>query len=248
MNSSSRPNTTVHQAPSSCATGVIATKEKESKRTPPAAAIADQSSSNHVHHVNQHLVPEQMNRIFNNSSVSFVRVIRSCKIERARSIARNWVPPDDESERIINRDYDSIGADMRHDKIEKARYIATGLREWRQSQQLDQQQHQPATATASASPTQATLLTRLEAKLLDSEKAVNELEEVIGAWVGAGVPVSLLRRHQDDDDNDDSKLLPGNNAKSAGAAAADDGRVLEKLLTFLMIKGGEHHKDHNMVV
>jgi hypothetical protein len=135
---------------------------------------------------------------------------------------------------------------MRHDKIEKARYIATGLREWRQSQQLHQQQRQPATTTATTLPTQATLLTRLEAKLLDSEKAVNELEEVIIAWVGSGVPVSLLRRHLDDG-NDDLKQ-PGN-TESAGAAVLDNGdTVLEKLLTFLMVKGGEHRKDPNMVV
>jgi hypothetical protein len=177
MNSSSRPNTTVHQAPSSCATGLIATTEQESKGTAPSAVTVEQSNSKRVHHVKQNLVPKQTNWICNNSSLSVVGVIRNCKIERARSIARNLVLPDDKNERIINKDYDSIGADVRHDKIEKARYIiATGLRELRQSQQ-------PATTTAAI------------AKLIDSEKAVKELEEVILAWVGAGVPVSLLPRH-----------------------------------------------------
>lgn len=129
------------------------------------------------------------------------------------------------------KDYQAM---IRDDKIKKARSIANGLQDWKQSRQLEQKQDF-ATLTTTASPMQAALLTRLKvAKHLVSEKALNELEEVTLAWVEAGIPVSVLRRHLDNNDSTQS----GNNAESTGAAVVDDDRVvLAKLLAFLLVKG-----------
>jgi hypothetical protein len=231
---------------------MIATKENKSKRTPSAAVMAEQSSSNRVHHVDQNLAPSQItDLISNNSSVRIVGDIRSSKIERARYIARNLVSPEEQSESmIIYKDSHTFLADMRHDKIEEARFIAFGLQDWRKSQQQDLEQRQPAavtavattTTTTTASPMQAARWPRLEAKLQVSEKPVNELEEVILACVNARVPVSLLQGHLNGDN--DLKQPEHNNEESAGCyAVADDDRVLEKLLAFLKVKGDEYRKD-----
>jgi hypothetical protein len=92
------------------------------------------------------------------------------------------------------------------------------------------------------------------ARFLATKEKVSEseLEEVIDAWVGAGVPASLLLRHlldydvdKEEEEEDEDDLKPDNSVSTC-ATVADD-VVLEKLLAFLLVKGDEYRKDHKLV-
>jgi hypothetical protein len=228
MISSSCP-TTLLQAPSSSASGFLAANERVSKSTNAATVHAEQSSSN-LQHVDSSLVPKETDQMINNSSTIIeAGVLRTSKIEKARSIARNLVLVAEERDMVISNDPVSIEAAVRNDKIEKARALGD---QRQQSRQLEQQQA-ATSSTAIAFPMPAAL----EAKLVVSDKEITKLDEVIDTWVGAGVPASLLQRgYLDDKDDLDSK----NNALT-GAAMADH-EVLESLLAFLFAKGDEYHK------
>jgi hypothetical protein len=234
MNASTCPATHL-QAPSSSASGFLPTKEKASTKstTPPVTVHVEQSSSNRVPDVDSSLVPKESDQIITKSStITEAGVLRSRKIEKARSISRNLVFAEEEREIIISNDPVSIEAAVRHDKIEKARAMGD---QRQQSRQLEQQQ----TATSIAFPMPAAL----EAKLDVSDKDITKLEEVIGAWVGAGVPASFLQRGNLNDDKDD---LDSKDNRLTDAAMADY-EVLETLLAFLFTKGDEYHKAHGSI-
>jgi hypothetical protein len=237
MNASTCPATHL-QAPSSSASGFLPTKEKASTKstTPPATVHVEQSSSNRVPAVDSSLVPKESDKIITKSStITEAGVLRSRKIEKARSISRNLVFAEEERDIIISNDPVSIEAAVRHDKIKEARALGD---QRQQSRQLEQQQ--TATSTAIAFPMPAAL----EAKLVVSDKDITKLEEVIGAWVGAGVPASYLQRGNLDDDGKDD--LDSKDNTLTGAAMADH-EVLETLLAFLFTKGDEYHKAHGSI-
>jgi hypothetical protein len=121
---------------------------------------------------------------------SVLRPVRSMRSVRFNDIL--WTPSNNphlingSSEADMIKKGVSIGAaDMRNETIERARSIASAIRE--------QQEQQPQTAPRSFIMHNA-LLKRLEAKLLANEMECTELQELADAWKG-GIPVSTTLLH-----------------------------------------------------
>jgi hypothetical protein len=72
---------------------------------------------------------------------------------------------------------------------------------------------------------------------------VNELDEAISAWVGAGVPCVVIAAAASERHTDESKQQLNTTTNPLVTPAADDGRVLEKLLCVSDGKVTSNRKD-----
>jgi hypothetical protein len=121
----------------------------------------------------------------------------------------------------------SVGAVMRNDTIERARSIASAIRE---QQQQQKQQH----TARPASDMHHALLKRLEAKLLANELECTELQEVADAWKG-GIPVSTTLLHLGWEPEQVSSL-------------GDSSYLLQKLEALVLVRQEECNKVRPLVV